>query len=259
LTDPEVLEGAEAFTLGDGPVGALLIHGLTGSPQGMRGLGEHLAERGVAVEGIRLPGHGTTWQDLTAHTAAEWVEAVDAGFDKISHGRDATFVVGLSGGGTLAIEFAARNPERVAGLVTLAGMVYTKDPRRFFAPVIRRLTKSVAGVGNDIADPRGREIVYERLPTAAAHELLRLCKRARAALPLVRCPILIMHGRNDHTVHPSNAQLIFDSVSSRDKELVWMERSYHVITLDYDRDEVFRRTYEFMTARSSSQEHEDAL
>jgi carboxylesterase len=224
----------------------------------MRGLGEHLAARGVAVEGIRLPGHGTTWQDLSARTSAEWMEAVESGFEKISGGRDQTFVVGLSFGAALAIEFAARHPERVAGLVTLAGMVYTKDPRRFLAPVIRRLTKSVRGVGNDIADPSGREIVYERLPTSAAHSMLLFLKTARAALPHVRCPVLVMHGRNDHTVHPGNARVIYDSVASPDKELVWLERSYHVVTLDFDRDEVFNRTYEFISAHSTT-EHEDAL
>jgi carboxylesterase len=59
-----------------------------------------------------------------------------------------------------------------------------------------------------------------------------------------------MLGRHDHTGHPRNARIIFDSVSSTDKELVWCERSYHVITLDYDREMVLERTYEFIKERA---------
>jgi carboxylesterase len=252
VQEPQVLEGAEEFAFGQGPVGALLVHGFTGSPQGLRGLGEYLAERGIAVEGIRLPGHGTTWQDLNARTSEEWIEAVDTGFAKVAANHDEIFIVSLSFGSALALDFIARNPDRIAGLVSLAGFVYTRDPRRFLAPLISRIVKSLPAVGNDIADPEQQEIAYERLPAAAAHSMLRFAtRRARRALPQVRCPILIMHGRQDHTVPAASSQVIYDSVGSTDKELVWLERSYHVITLDYERDQVFERTFEFIRKHSS--------
>jgi carboxylesterase len=60
----------------------------------------------------------------------------------------------------------------------------------------------------------------------------------------------MMHSHNDHTAHPDNAQLIHDKTSSNDKQLVWLDRSYHVLTLDHDRQEVYERTYEFIKARS---------
>lgn len=244
------MEGADEFALGSGPVGALLVHGFTGSPQGLRGLGDYLAGRGLAVVGIRLPGHGTTWQDLNRYRFGHWVEAVEAGYERITSESEQVFVVGLSFGAALALEFSARRPEDVAGIVTLAGFVRTRDPRRFLAPVIRRLTRSVPGVGNDIADPGGREIAYERFPTAAGASMLAFLRRARRALPNVRQPIMVLHGRNDHTVHPDNAELIFRTVGSTDKQLVWCERSRHVITLDYDRDEVLERTFGFIKERS---------
>lgn len=250
VAEPEVLEGAEAFRLGDGPVGVLMIHGFTGSPQGVRGLGEDLAGRGLAVEGIRLPGHGTTWRDLNSKTAADWRRAVEEGYAAVAEGRDRVFVIALSFGAALAVDFAARNQDAVAGLVTLAGFVYTDDPRRFFTPLIKRVVRSVPGVGNDISDPAGREIVYDRLPTAASAEMLKVLRAARRSLPLIRCPLLVMHGRNDHTVKPVNAEMIYSRASSEDKELVWLERSYHVVTLDYDRDEVHRRTHDFIKERA---------
>ncbi len=248
--ESEILAGAEEFSFEGGPVGALLVHGFTGSPQGMRGLGEYLAERDIAVEGIRLPGHGTTWKDLNTRRSSEWVAAVEEGYAKVAEGRDKVFLVSLSFGSALTLDFTARHPDKVAGLVSLAGMVLVKDPRRFLSGVIARLTPSIRGVGNDIADPGGREIAYERLPTAAGHQMLRFIKVARRTLPQVSCPLLVMHSHNDHTVHPDNALEIHGRAASTDKELVWVDDSYHVITLDVDRQRVYESTYEFIKKRS---------
>ena len=247
-----ILEGAEEFEFGSGRTGALLVHGFTGSPQSMRGLGEFLGANGLNVMGLRLPGHGTTWQDLNTRRSDEWTEAVRLGFDKLSAECGEVFVVGLSFGVSLAVELAAERPEGLAGVVSLAAYIRSDDPRRFLAPLVRRVVKALPGVGNDICDPNSRELCYEKLPTSGVYEMLRHVKRARAALPRVEAPILIIHSRNDHTAPPVNAQTIYDEVGSRDKELVWLERSYHVITLDYDKDEVFDRTLGFIRKRATA-------
>ncbi len=251
LQELKVLEGAEEFAFGSGPTGVLLVHGFTGSPQSMRGLGEYLGDKGLSVVGIRLPGHATTWQDLNTRTAPEWIDAVDVAFEKVAAEHDEVFIVGLSFGGTLTLNLAARRSDDIAGLVSLAGMVHTNDPRRFLAPVIRFLVKSLPGVGNDICDPNAREICYDRLPAAAAYSMLGLVRATRAELPKVTCPILIQHARQDHTVHPGNAQMIYDQISSTDKQLVFYERSYHVITLDYEKDQVFEKTFGFIRERAA--------
>lgn len=251
MQDVKIIEGAEGYSLGSGPVGALFCHGFTSSPQNMRLLADHLQAKGIAVRAPLLPGHGTTWQDLNSKKQRDWVDAIDAAFHELAAESDEVFVVGLSFGAALALDLAAHYPDRVNGIVTLAGFVATNDPRRFLTPVIRRFVRSLPGVGNDIADPELREIVYDRFPTSAAHFMLKQVKRARMSLPSVTAPILVMHGRNDRTVPPFNAQLIYDTVASTDKELVWLDRSNHVITLDRDREEVFSRTYAFIAARSA--------
>lgn len=251
MDEVKVLTGAEAFTLGEGPVGALLVHGFTGSPQGLRGLGEYLAERGIAVTGPRLPGHGTSWEDLSSRTAAEWSQTVEDSFHKLQAEKEEIFLVGLSFGAALALDLAARYPDRIAGIVTISGFIITKDPRRFLSPLIRRLIKTLPPIAGDIADPESTEISYERLPVLQADEVIRFGKKARTALPAVTAPMLIMHSKNDHTVHPSNANLIHDSVSSPSKEIVWFDRSYHVLPLDFDREEVFDRTYNFIKEHSN--------
>ncbi len=249
VTDLKVLEGAEEFSVGQGPTGVLLVHGFTGSPDSMRPLGDYLADRGIGCVGVRLPGHGTTWQDLGTRRASEWVETVDTAYEKMKTEHDEVFVVGLSFGVALALDLAARRSD-VPGLVSIAGFLLSKDPRRFLAGVISRVLKSVPAVGNDICDPDGRELCYERVPTGAALQVLRFTKSVRESLPEVTCPILVLHSHNDHTAHHENATLIHERVSSTDKQLVWLDHSYHVLTLDYDRQEVYERTYEFIKARS---------
>ena len=250
MSDAAVLEGAEEFRLPGGPAGAVLVHGFTGSPQGLRALGEHLSEAGVAVVAPRLPGHGTTWQDLAARTHEEWVTAVEDAYDELAESCEEIFVVGLSFGAALAVDFAARHRDKVAGLVLLASYIHSKDPRRFLAPAVRLVVQSLPGVGNDIADPEMREIVYERVPTKAAYSMLQFTRKARRALPSVTCPALIIHSPHDHTAHPDNARLIEREIGSRDKEVVWLERSYHVITVDLEREQVYSRTLAFIKEHS---------
>ena len=250
MVEPQVLEGAEDFQIGSGPVGALLVHGFTGSPQGMRALGEHLAAAGISVVAPRIPGHGTTWQDLNSRRHPEWVAAVEEAHARLAEDADKIFLVGLSFGASLCIDFAARHPDKVAGIVLLSPFVHTKDPRRFLAPVVRMVVQSLPGVGNDIADPNMREIAYDRVPTSAAYSMLQFIRRARRSLPAVTAPTLIIHSRQDHTAHPDNALMIHNQIGSRDKELVWLERSYHVITVDLEREEVYDRTLRFIKERS---------
>lgn len=248
----DVIEGCEDFTLGDGRTGALVLHGFTSSPQVVRPLGERLADAGLRVVGPRLPGHGTTWQDCNRYGHADWAEAVGTAFEKLRAETEHTFVVGFSFGAALALDLAARKGDEVAGIVAIAPFLFTKDPRRFLAPAMAIATRSIPGVGNDIAHPTNREVVYERFPSRSGYKMMRFARRAKSALPRVSQPILIMHSRTDNTAPPDNSRYIHDNVSSRDKELVWYDRSRHVLPLDNDADDVAERTIDFIQQRARS-------
>ena len=250
MVQAAILEGAEAFEFGEGPVGALLVHGFTSTPHNMLALGQYLAKRGIRVSCPRLPGHGTTWEDLNKARAEEWIAEVDKAFVALAAASKEVFVVALSFGAALSIELAARHGGEIKGLVTIAGFIQTKDPRRFIAPLIKSVVKALPNIANDIADPDQKEIAYDKLPTRGAHQMLKVLKRARAVLPQIDIPILIMHSHNDHTVLPFNADVIHDNVASEDKELVWLDRSYHVLLMDYDRDNVIERTFAFIRDHS---------
>src|SRR5581483_10301797 len=103
-------EDAAPFSLGPATAqaGALLVHGFTGSPFEMRLLGEHLAARGLAVEGPLLPGHRSTTAALAATGWRDWLAGVERAFEKLQSRAPRVAVCGLSLGGLLTLELARR-------------------------------------------------------------------------------------------------------------------------------------------------------
>jgi carboxylesterase len=94
----------------------------------------------------------------------------------------------------------------------------------------------------DWVDPSvdARHVDYPRYPVRAIGELRQLVRHAYAALPQVTAPTLVIHSRTDGGVAPENAQVVFDRLGAAERELLWIERSGHVITEDVDHLRVWR-------------------
>jgi carboxylesterase len=129
--------------------------------------------------------------------------------------------------------------------------MFSKDPRVKLAPLFGRFPLKLKGIYDDIADPDQHEVGYNRVPTMAAASMLKFQARVMSKLADVRVPVLLFASRQDHTVHPTNSPYILEHISSTDKELVWLERSYHVATLDYDKDLIVERTNTFIKEHSA--------
>src|ERR1700752_3888325 len=114
-----VLPGAEPFEHTGGPVGVLLCHVFTGSPQTLRGWADYLADHGFTVSLPRLPGHGTTWQDLARTGWQDWYGELDRAFGALASRCEQAFVFGLSMGGCLALRLAEVHGSAVRGLVVV--------------------------------------------------------------------------------------------------------------------------------------------
>jgi carboxylesterase len=67
-----------------------------------------------------------------------------------------------------------------------------------------------------------------------------------AELESVTCPVLVFTSLQDHVVDPRSSELLV-ARSKGPVEQVVLERSFHVATLDYDKDEIEVRTVEFVT------------
>ena len=83
-------------------------------------------------------------------------------------------------------------------------------------------------------------------PNRALHSALAMWKQVTRDLPQVTQPVLLLHSPQDHTVHPSNAELFLSRISSADVTDVELENSYHVATLDYDAELIEDRIVQFV-------------
>jgi carboxylesterase len=242
----EVRPGHEAWAGGEGETGVLVLHGYTSSPYGMRGLAEHLAEAGFAVELPRFPGHGTHWKDLARTRWRDWARESIAALDRLRGRTRVQTVVGLSMGGALALHLAETRDD-LAAAVLINPFLHTSDPVARLLPLVKWVVPTLAGLGNDIALEGADEQPYDRNPLRAQASVIELGARVREGLAAVTCPLLVFASRQDHVVEPANSEEVIAAVSSEDTELVWLERSYHVAQLDHDRDLIHERTVGFLS------------
>jgi carboxylesterase len=245
-----VLPGAEAFRFDGGPIGVLLQHGFSGCPASMRPFGEWLSERGFSVVGPRLPGHGTSWEELERTTWGDWEREADGALLDLAGRCSDVVAVGLSMGGAMVLHLGAKHPEKLRGIVCVNPDI--RRPELVLAPAARLFTRTAKGVGNDIKKPGQDEIVYERVPLKAAAQLGRFYRTVQKELPSMRLPLLVFSSNVDHIVKPANSRYVMAKAGSAEKELVPLRNSYHVATLDYDAETIFERTLEFAKAHAAS-------
>jgi carboxylesterase len=245
MPEPDVMSGAAAWSSPGGPHGALVLHGFTGNPQSMRGLAEAFARAGFTVELPRLPGHGTTIDDMTTTTWDDWSAAAEAAFVELASRVERIVVAGLSMGGGLTLWLASRHPD-VAGIVLINAIAEPSAPE--IVTMIRQMladgATTIDAIGNDIAEPGQVENAYDKTPLAAAASMFDAIDALQSSLGSIRCPALVMNSPQDHVVQPSNSDHLAATLGGP-VERVSLERSYHVATLDYDRDLIEERAVEF--------------
>ncbi len=247
----------DGFALpGTRPLGCLLVHGFTGTPDEMRPLGLALSARGFPVHAVRLAGHGTDIDDLAGTRWQDWLASVDEAVAELQGIAPRVAVVGMSMGALLALHLAAARPRAVGALVLCGTPLRLHDWRLRVVPLLRRippLARRYAVLpkenrGPDVADPvvRAASPSYRATPLAGIVELLRLQAVVRRELEQVTQPVLALHGRHDHTVPLTNLGVLRRRLGSRTVETRVLENSWHVITIDHDRDEVARLAGDFL-------------
>jgi carboxylesterase len=219
----------------------------------MRPMGEYLAGKGLTVLGVRLAGHGTSPEDLERTTWQDLVASAEEGLDELRARCERVFVAGLSVGGLLTLHLAARHA--IAGAIVMSAPAYLKNWQLKVMPIVRRFAKWHHSSGKtDLTDPSAQDKMfsYQRIPVVFGEEVSHLMRRVRSELGLVQVPVLIMQGRCDRTIPADSAQVLFDGLASKDKQIVWWPNSGHAITVDSERQEVWFRSYAFIAAHITS-------
>jgi len=239
-----IIPGAEPESIPGGPHGVLVLHGFTGNPSSMRGLAHSLAAAGFTVELPLLPGHGTTVEDMNATGWRDWVDAAEDAYQRLAAQVDDVVIVGLSMGGAITCWLAARHPE-VAGIAAINAIV-TEPPG--IVEIVRGMIDSgedtMGGIASDVADPDAHELAYELVPLRAVLSLAEAGSELQSRLARITCSVLVLTSPQDHVVTPDNSDALASSVAGP-VERISLERSYHVATVDYDKELVERSVVDF--------------
>lgn len=228
-------------------IACLLLHGFTGNPAEMEGLANFLRRQGYAVTVPTLPGHATQPEDLHDIPYQEWIDTSEAALHELAQQHEVVFVIGQSMGGTLALHLAANH--RFRGVVTLAAALrlplYLEIASYVMAPFVPVRYKPN---GSDVRDVNGKAQLrnYDRYPMSAVRQLMRMLRKVRNELPAVTMPVLAIHATEDHVVPFDNLALLMSLIKSGAAESMAVENSYHVLTVDYDREIIFARIGEFI-------------
>ena len=237
----------------------LLFHGLLSSPQEFGLIAHMLRSRGLTHEALTVPGYTLA----TDSVSPDWRRWRDAAVEVVESrvGRDQPVVLGgLCMGGVLAATVALESRCRIAGLV-LISPTFTYDgwglPRirhfrhlgywtrldRFFSVAERepfgiKNLKIRKWVERELEQRAQSAAGPARVPLRALREGERMMAAVRARLKNLRCPLLVIHAREDEITRLASVQRLFDTLPTRDKEFAVLENSYHMVTIDNDRQEV---------------------
>ncbi|MFH0920009.1 MAG: alpha/beta fold hydrolase [Fibrobacterota bacterium] len=260
VRDPKtgIILGAEPFRFAGGSGEAvLMLHGYTSTPRDLRALGSSLHDAtGHTVSGILLPGHGTRPTELDAVTWPEWYAAAEEEYLKLSRQHSRVHVVGFSMGGALALHLAAHHElskvvllspffkiaYNACHLVPEEWLVYT------IGRLLRHLKKTHSGNCND-AEARKFHIAYYHYALSSIHQALELVKAVKAEIESITNPVLILHAKGDMTTSPSASRRFFNKIPSTDKRFVWLYKSNHIITHDFEKDFAAMETIKFFQER----------
>ncbi|MDB5987810.1 MAG: putative esterase [Nevskia sp.] len=257
-----------SFFLPGNDIGILLIHGLTGTPVEMRYVGKGLARAGYTVYGAQLAGHCGTEQDLAATGWQDWADSALAALDHLRQHVSRVFVGGLSMGAIMALHLAAQRRDGVDGLLLygptlkydgwtipwysflLKFLIYTPFGKRYvfmekppYGIKDERLRKRVV---QNMLSGNSADAGLAGLPSFCLQQMWALSQQVESELAQIQVPTLILHAREDDVASLKNPLKILQAVAGP-AELVLMNDSYHMITVDRERDQVVARSIEHIS------------
>lgn len=249
-----------------GRTGFLLVHGLGGTPVQLRFVAQSLQRAGYTVYCSQLAGHCGSVEDLRESKWPQWYASVEDAHDRLRATCDTIIVGGLSMGAILALRLAQQRPDSVHGLALFAptlrldgwSMPWYKNLLQWVRPLpfkVKIDLKKREPYG--IKDERIRKFVLNSMqsgdsgeagifdtPARAFAQFNLLVAAVRPHLKQITAPTLVIHPRDDDVASLGNALELQRKLGGL-VEMVVLDDSYHIVTLDRQRHIVVDRTVAF--------------
>lgn len=218
----------------------LLLHGFTATTVEVRPMAKFLNDQGYTVAGPLLPGHGISPEELNHTKYTDWIASAVGAYQELKKNHERVIVMGESMGGLCALWLAAQHPE-ITGVIVFAPAL--KIPRLWQTRLIWPFVSYMQKNNIDLSSPwQG----YNVVPLHAAAQLHKFQQKMKKLLTIIHQPLLVFQGKLDRTIDPISSVEVLESVSSEDKELVWLEESSHCILLDKQMNQVTKLSLEFI-------------
>jgi carboxylesterase len=241
----KIREGCEPIYLDGNDTGCLLLHGYSSSPYEMSYLADKLHGIGYTISVPLLDGHGTEPEHMIGITWYSWFETVKQALFELRKKCKKIVVIGQSMGGTLALHLAAHY--QVEGVAVLAPGLYLKNGFAPLAKIAGPMKNRMYKKSNPDIKENTDTKAYKQMTVQSVAELLALLDHVKNDLPDIYVPALIIHARNDHVIKSKSATDIYELISSKNKRILELQQSYHIITLDVEKEKAFLEIANFIS------------
>jgi len=240
-----------------------MLHGLGAGPLELMRLAKDAHHEGFSVFIPSIDGYcfGTE-----PKTCKHWRQQVQEHYWECKRSYETVSVLGVSMGATLALLLAEHETPTCTVLLS-AALAYDGWAIPWyhfmlgisswvpFAKRYKYLERYPYGVKNE----KTRSVIRRMMDTehisesgaevlAFAHisEGMKLIDQVRKDCQLVHAPVLFMHAIDDESVHIRNPELVYEKIQSKVKEFIYLGDSYHMITVDNERDIVHKESIRFL-------------
>jgi len=269
---PDSGQSLKSLHLQGGDNCIVMLHGLGANTVELQRIARDLNHSGFSVVVPCIDGYT---HETLSQSWSSWVDQVLVKIWELEKEYKTISVLGLSMGSVLAMVVAQRHPRPLAGLVLLStSLAYDGWSMPWYRGLLAisgwlpfvnnyRLKESEPyGVKNEemrasiksalksknIAEAGVGEIGYNLIKNGQL-----LIEEARDNVRLIDCPTLIVHAVDDEVVHVRNAEWIYREICSEEKEIIYLGDSYHMITIDNERETVSQETARFLKKSVNNQ------